>query len=70
MNKEYSDYLKFIDKESLKYIQRTVNSAEDFHITWDFDEQQADPFHQFWDGRVFIKHLILLLKKLKIGYLY
>lgn len=59
------EYLEGTNSDALKHVQETINSAEDFHVTWSFDEQQADPFHTFWDGRVFKKHLQTILDELK-----
>jgi len=47
----------FTKEEAEKYVQKTLMDGRinSIHITWNFDEAQAGPFHHFWDGDVFMQ---------------
>jgi len=51
-------------EEARNYLQRTFDDGtiKSVHITWRFDEQQADPFHHFWSGEFFIQAVKALLE--------
>ena len=38
-----------------------LNDAEKVHVTWGFDQQQADPIHTYWDWDKARKELKILL---------
>ncbi len=44
-------------KQARDFIEETLNDASgmSIHITWSFDEAQADSFHKSWTGEKFIK---------------
>jgi len=52
-------------EEALDYIGLVARDALEIHVTWDFDEQQADPCHHNFDGRRFIRCLNVVLEKLR-----
>lgn len=46
------------------YLEQTLSDASkmDIHITWGFDEQQADPFHRGWTGEKFLQCIERILQ--------
>jgi hypothetical protein len=48
-------------KKEFPYLTALLE-AEDLHITWGFDEQQADPINRSWDWKKAKKELEQLLK--------
>lgn len=51
--------------EAVKYVDLVAKDAATVKVTWDFDEQQADPCHHNFDGRRFIRCLKVVVAELK-----
>jgi len=52
-------------ENALYWCKLIARDAERIKVTWDFDEQQADPCHHNFDGRHFIRCLNVVLKELE-----
>ncbi len=64
MNNETIKFeVPFTKEEAVVYIQTTLRDGtiKPIHITWGFDEQQADPFHHFWTGKDFLSAIRVLV---------
>ena len=50
-------------EQAYPYSYALLCDAKDIKITWNFDEQQADPIHHYFDFAKFREELEKLLKK-------
>jgi len=51
-------------KQAINFLQRTFTSGniKSVHVHWNFDEEQADAFHHFWEGETFIQAIKTIIK--------
>ena len=51
----------------VEFLQQTLRDAEEIWVSvkWDFDEQQADPFHHFWSSKKFLDAVKELIRQYK-----
>ena len=52
-------------EKAIDYVNLVARDAETISVTWDFDEQQADPRHHNFEGRHFIRCLQTVMDKIK-----
>jgi glycerate kinase len=52
-------------EQAASYIEETLSSASkmSIHVTWGFDEAQADGFHNNWDGEKFLRCVERILRE-------
>jgi hypothetical protein len=59
MSKQNVSFVKELSMSDSEYFKKIFADAEkiDVHITWGFDEQQADPFHKCIRSDEFVRRL-------------
>ena len=50
-------------EDAIAYVKLVADDASTIRVTWDFDEQQADPCHHNFEGRRFIRCLKVIVKE-------
>jgi len=57
-------------KQQFPFLKALLVGAKSVHVTWDFDEQQADQVHHNWSWEKAKNELDYLLKKDLLGCSY
>ena len=62
-NKNINFEEPFTKEDAINYIRDTLQDGtiKPIHITWNFDEAQADPFHHSWTGKDFLEAVRVLV---------
>ena len=57
-------FVKEFSMSDIEFFKKILSDAEriDVHITWGFDEQQADPFHKAVSSTEFVRRLKRLVE--------
>ena len=57
-------FVKEFSMSDIEFFKKILKDAEkiDVHITWGFDEQQADPFHKGISSTEFVRRLKRLVE--------